>query len=123
MNYDKLMVASYLGGCAVANSNVGICHPVSYGLSKIRGFRHGFAVCVVFNQLQEYYPEVEEFQEIMRRHEVQIPPYLLNDVSEEQIAQMIDATLKNEKPLENAFGENWRTIFSREKVREILLRI
>jgi hypothetical protein len=29
---------------------------------------------------------------------------------------MAEATLKNERPLENAFGKNWRDEFTKEKV-------
>ena len=65
MNYEKLMVASVMGGISIANSNVGICHPLSYGLSLVLGLHHGFAICVAFNQLEEYYPEVKEFKEFM----------------------------------------------------------
>ena len=34
-NREKLMVASYLGGCAIANSFVGVIHPFSAGLSVV----------------------------------------------------------------------------------------
>lgn len=123
MDYEKLMVASYLGGSAVANSNVGICHPISYGLSKVLNFHHGFAVCVAFNQLGEYYPEVMEFKEILENHNVKLPEKLLKNTTDEEMEMMIDAILKNEKPLQNAFGSDWQRIFSRSKVREILNNI
>ncbi len=123
MDADKLMTASYLGGSAVANSNVGICHPISYGLSLVMGYHHGFAVCVAFNQLEEYYPEVEEFKEILRKHNIVLPTNLLRDVTDEQMERMVAAIRKNEKPLENAFGPDWEKIFTEEKVREILRKI
>ena len=34
-NREKLMVASYLGGCAIATSYVGIIHPFSAALSVV----------------------------------------------------------------------------------------
>jgi 3-deoxy-alpha-D-manno-octulosonate 8-oxidase len=123
MDGDKLMSASYLGGSAVANSNVGICHPISYGLSLVMGYHHGFAVCVAFNQLEEYYPEVKEFKEILVKHNVQLPTGLLKDVSDSDMDRMIKAIRKNEKPLENAFGPDWENIFSEKVVLEILKRI
>jgi 3-deoxy-alpha-D-manno-octulosonate 8-oxidase len=123
MDYDKLMVASYLGGSAVANSNVGICHPISYGLSLVLDYHHGFAVCVAFNQLEEYYPEVAEFKQILKKQGLELPTNLLKNVTEEQMERMIKATLKNEIPLANAFGSDWKQIFNENVVREILNRI
>ena len=34
---EKLMVASYLGGCAIATSYVGVVHPLPAGLSVVLG--------------------------------------------------------------------------------------
>jgi len=123
MDYDKLMVASYLGGSAVANSNVGICHPISYGLSLVMGYHHGFAVCIAFNHLEEYYPEVREFNVILEKHNITLPTNLLKDASEDQINRMVAAIRKNEIPLENAFGKNWDDIFTPGEVRKILSKI
>ena len=36
-NREKLMVASYLGGCSIATSYVGVVHPFSAGLSVVLG--------------------------------------------------------------------------------------
>jgi len=120
MNPDDLMVASYFGGCAVANSNVGICHPLSYGLSLVLGYHHGVANCITFQQLEEYYGEyVREFFDIKRKLGAQVPSGIVNGVTAEQIDRMVHATLLNEKPLTNAFGEKWREIFSPAKVREL----
>jgi len=126
MDYGKAMIASYFGGCAVASANVGghVCHPLSYGLSLVLGYRHGLANCLVFNQLEEYFPkEVKEFQEIFRRHKIELPKNIMREVTEDQLERMAEATLKNEKPLRSAFGENWQKIFTKEKVKEILRKI
>ena len=122
MNYEKLMVASVMGGISIANSNVGICHPLSYGLSLVLGLHHGFAICIAFNNQKNYYPEVREFKEFMA---IQILVYLkqLTKVSEDQINKMADATLKNDRPLENAFGKNWRKIFTKDKVIELIRKM
>ena len=37
--------------------------------------------------------------------------------------RMVEATLKNEIPLANAFGENWREVFSPSKVEELFLKM
>lgn len=124
MDYNKLMVGSYLGGCAVANSNVGICHPLSYGLSLVLGYRHGIANCIAFDQLGEYYTkEVLEFREIKKKFEIELPQKILSGVSDEQIDRMAEATLKNERPLTNAFGDNWRNIFTKNKVIELFKKM
>ena len=36
---------------------------------------------------------------------------------------MADATLKNDRPLENAFGKNWRKIFTKDKVIELIRKM
>ena len=120
MNPDDLMVASYFGGCAVANSNVGICHPLSYGLSLVLDSHHGIANCIAFQQLEEYYGEyVREFVAIKEKIGAKIPSGIIKGVTTEQINRMVDATLLNEKPLTNAFGEKWREIFTPEKIKEL----
>lgn len=54
---DKLMMASYAGGMSIAYSQVGVAHAVSYGLSYLLGTKHGsIGNCIVFDQLQEFYP-------------------------------------------------------------------
>lgn len=125
INYEKLMMASYLGGSAMATASGGhICHPVSYGLGFILGLRHGLSVCLAFNALEEYYGDyIAEFREIFSRFGVELPKGITKDVTEEQLDKMAEATLKNEKPLGSAFGENWREVFTKEKVKEILKRI
>jgi hypothetical protein len=36
---------------------------------------------------------------------------------------MAEATLKNERPLENAFGPEWRSIFTKEKVIDLIRKM
>ncbi len=123
MNYERLMVASALGGLVVANSNVGICHPLSYGLSLVLGLHHGYSICIAFNQLEEYYPEVKEFKLILEKYGIKLPKVVTDSVSDYDIDRMAEATLKNERPLENAFGPNWREIFTKDKVVELIKKM
>ena len=53
---DTLMTASYMGGVSIVNSEVGVCHALSYGLSLELGYRHGLANCVAFNVLEALLP-------------------------------------------------------------------
>lgn len=123
MNLEKLMVASAMGGLAVANSNVGICHPLSYGLSLVLGLHHGYSICIAFNQLEEFYPEVKEFKVILGKYGIVLPKIIDDSISEADLDRMAEATLKNERPLENAFGKDWKTIFTKEKVIELLKKM
>ena len=123
MDPEKLMVASFLGGMAVANSNVGIAHPLSYGLSLVLGFHHGIANCIVFDKLEEYYPETYEFRDFLKTFGVDIPRNVMAQVTDDQFERMAEATLKNERPLENAFGPNWRQEFTKETVIKLLKRM
>ncbi|GEM_PF-39177 len=125
IDYEKLMLSSYLGGIAMGTASGGhVCHPTSYGLSFVLGLRHGISVCMAFNALEEYYGDfLPEFRDIFFRFNVNLPKGVTKDATEQQIEEMAQATLKNEKPLESAFGKNWREVFTKEKVKEILRRI
>lgn len=123
MDLERLMVASAMGGIAVANSNVGICHPLSYGLSLVLNLHHGYSICIAFNQLEEYYPEVTHFRTILKKYKIDLPKIIGPEITEEQIDKMAEATLKNERPLENAFGPEWRTIFTKEKVIDLIRKM
>ncbi|MFH1894578.1 MAG: iron-containing alcohol dehydrogenase family protein [Patescibacteria group bacterium] len=119
-NYDQLMVASYLGGCSIANSEVGVCHALSYGISLVLNYRHGMANSVVFNQLGEFYQEdVNIFREMMAKNNIKLPQNVTKDVTPEMMEKMIQMTLRMEKPLTNALGTGWRDILTREKIIEL----
>lgn len=123
MDHEKLLIASSMGGLAIANSNVGICHPFSYGLGYVLGLHHAFAICVAFNQLGDYYPEVATFKEILKKYDIVLPKVVTDDVTPEQLDHMAELTLMNEKPLSNAFGPEWRTVFGKDKVIELLKKM
>ncbi|HEV7622238.1 MAG TPA: iron-containing alcohol dehydrogenase, partial [Flavisolibacter sp.] len=70
---DKLMMASYAGGMSIAYSQVGVAHAVGYGLSYLLGTKHGIGNCIVFDKLQEYYPEgVKEFKYMVEKNNIDI---------------------------------------------------
>lgn len=121
---DMLITASYLGGVSIVNSEVGICHALSYGLSLELDFRHGFANCIVFNHLEEYYGEhVFEFKKMLKNHNINLPKNVTKQLSDEAIERMIDMTLKMERPLTNALGPNWKNILTRSKIRDIYIKM
>ena len=114
---DMLMTASYMGGVSIVNSEVGVCHALSYGLSLELGYRHGFANCVAFNVLDEYYgPWVEDFRKMLDRHNVVLPTRICEKLDSQAMERMVEMTLRMERPLTNALGENWRNEMTREKI-------
>jgi len=119
-NYEKLMMASFLGGCSVASSEVGICHALSYGVSLVFGYRHGLANCIVFNQLEEFYPEeVKIFKLMLEKNNIKLPENITKNATVEMFDKMINMTLVMEKPLTNALGQDWKNILTRDKIIEL----
>lgn len=121
---DMLMTASYMGGVSIVNSEVGVCHALSYGLSLELGFRHGLANCVAFNVLDEYYgPWVERFRSMLERHAITLPRNVCGRLDEKAMERMVDMTLRMERPLTNALGENWKDLLTREKILALYNRM
>ncbi|RDH77808.1 iron-containing alcohol dehydrogenase [Mycolicibacterium moriokaense] len=117
---DMLTTASYMGGVSIVNSEVGVCHALSYGLSLELGFRHGFANCVAFNVLDEYYgPWVANFREMLGQHNITLPSRVCEELDSKAMERMVEMTLQMERPLTNALGGNWRDSFTREKIVEL----
>lgn len=104
----NLMVASALGGMAIAGSYVGLIHPVSAALSVIFGTHHGLSNCIVMRAMEPFYPrEYEEFWTYVERHGVHIP-YLEEPLDEVTLERLVQATLVHERPLSNALGPQFR---------------
>jgi len=123
-NREKLMVASYLGGCAIANSYVGLVHPLSAGLSTVLNIHHGIANCLVMNVMEEFYPEeTKEFHYFMRKQGVDLPVNITAELDEEGFAHLYESTIIHQKPLINALGENFMSILTKTKATEIFKRI
>lgn len=117
---EKLMIASYLGGCAIAHSFVGVVHPFSAGLSVVLGIHHGVGNCIVMRGMREFYPEnYEEFWRMVRTQKVHIPEGVCDALTDEDYRRLYEATIIHEKPLSNALGDNYKNILTYEKVREI----
>ena len=121
---DKLMMASYCGGMSIAYSQVGICHALSYGLSFVLGLHHGIGNCVAFDYLEDYYPEgVREFRHMMDRQGIDLPRNLMAEVTDTQMDTMIDVALVLEPLWENALGKDWPSIMTRDKIRQLYLKM
>jgi 3-deoxy-alpha-D-manno-octulosonate 8-oxidase len=123
-NREKLMVASYLGGCAIANSFVGVIHPFSAGLSVVLGTHHCVGNCITMNGMEEFYPdEYHEFVEMAKKQGIEIPKGIAKDLIKETYEQLFHSTTIHEKPLKNALGENFKEILTLQKVEEIFKKM
>ena len=117
---DKLMMASWHGGMSIAYSQVGVAHAMSYGLSYLLGTKHGIGNCIVFDQLEEFYPEgVKLFKQMKKSHNIQLPEGVCADLDDEQFDIMIDVALGLEPLWQNAIGKNWKNTITREKLKSL----
>jgi 3-deoxy-alpha-D-manno-octulosonate 8-oxidase len=120
----NLMAASYIGGCAVATSYVGVVHPFSAGLSVVLGLHHGVANCIALNGLKEFYPAAhDELAEMLECQKVELPQSVCANLSEEQFGMLYESTVVHEKPLINALGVDYKKVLTRDRVREIFSRM
>jgi len=125
-NREKLMTASYLGGCAIANSFVGVVHPFSAGLSVVFKIHHCEANCITMRGMKEFYPnEYDEFFEMAQKQNIKIPTLkkYVENLDEDTFKKLYDSTIIHEKPLSNALGYNFKEILTYEKVKEIFLKM
>jgi 3-deoxy-alpha-D-manno-octulosonate 8-oxidase len=117
---EKLMMASWHGGMSIAYSQVGIAHALSYGLSFMLGTKHGIGNCIVFDHLEEYYPEgVREFKEMVKKHAIDLPKGITKGLTEEQWETMINVAYGMEPLWQNALGPDWKNSMTKEKIRAL----
>ena len=121
---DKLMMASWHGGMSIAYSQVGVAHAMSYGLGYLLGIKHGVGNCIVFEHLEEYYPEgVAMYKAMRKKHNIDIPQGICKDLSDNELDIMIDVALSLEPLWENAIGKNWKKTITRQKLKELYLKM
>ncbi len=123
-NYADFMVASFLGGSSIANSSVGICHALSYGIAFILGFRHGMANSIVFKHLEEFYGEdVLLFHRMLEQNKIRLPANVTRNVAPEQMEAMVQLTYMLERDLVSALGPDFRRILTPEKILSLYERM
>ena len=123
-NDDKLMVASLMGGLSLSYSEVGVCHALSYGLSKILDYRHCYANCVAFQHLDDIYTKgVKEFKQMIEKHKIQLPKNLSEDWSDETITKMAEVAYNLPHMWHQAFGENWKNTVNLEYIKALYKRL
>lgn len=117
---DKLMMASWHGGMSIAYSQVGVAHAMSYGLSYVLGTKHGIGNCIVFNQLEEFYPKgVQLFKKMMKRHDIELPQSVCAHLEDHHFDTMIKVALSLEPLWENAIGKGWKKIITQNKLKAL----
>ena len=117
---NKLMMASWHGGMSIAYSQVGVAHALSYGLSFVLGVRHGIGNCIVFNQLEGFYPkDVPIFRAMMTKHKIVLPMGICKNLSEVQLDRMIEIALQLEPLWANAIGKNWKKTIDKSMLKAL----
>ena len=123
-NDDKLMIASLMGGLSLTYSEVGVCHALSYGLSKILGTKHGYANCLAFYHLEDYYPEgVKEFKKMLVKNQVELPQNLAKTWTNEQIKAMAEVAYNLPHMWNHAIGVDWKDKISLSLIENLYKRL
>lgn len=121
---DKLMMASWHGGMSIAYSQVGIAHAMSYGLSYLLGIKHGIGNCIVFQHLEEYYPEgVTVFRQMLKKHDIDLPQGVCSNLTQNDFDVMVNVALGMEALWENALGSNWKKHMTPKRLQALYQKI
>ncbi len=123
-NNDKLMVASLMGGLSLTYSEVGVCHALSYGLSKILGTRHCYANCVIFQHLEDIYPQgVKEFKSMIKKHNIELPQQLSRNWDNDTISKMATVSINLPFMWNHAFGDGYKEIATMSYIEGLFRRL
>ncbi len=123
-NDDKLMVASLMGGLSLTYSEVGVCHALSYGLSKILDEKHCYANCIAFQHLEDYYAEgVKEFKTMLQKHNITLPQGLSKNWSDETITAMAHVAYNLPHMWNHAIGTDWKEKITIDTIKELYQRM
>lgn len=123
-NDDQLMVASLMGGLSLTYSEVGVCHALSYGLSKILGYKHCFANCVIFQHLEDIYPEgVKDFKKMLKKNQIELPQNLSTDWDDNTITAMAQVSYHLPFMWHHAFGESYQKKVTLEFIKNLFRRL
>jgi 3-deoxy-alpha-D-manno-octulosonate 8-oxidase len=121
-NREKMMIASYFGGCAAGN--VGVVHPLSAGLSIALHLHHCVANCITMNVLEEFYSkEHEEFRQMVDKQKVNIPANVCKDRAPDIFEKLYASSIIHEKPLTNALGPDFKKVLTKEKMISLFKRM
>lgn len=123
-NDDKLMVASMMGGLSLTYSEVGVCHALSYGLSKILGTKHCYANCLAFQHLEDFYGDgVLEFKQMLNKHNIILPQNLSKRWTDNQITAMANVAYNLTHMWNHAIGVDWKDKITLKTIEALFKRI
>jgi len=123
-NDDKLMVASLMGGLSLTYSEVGVCHALSYGLSKIHGTRHCYANCIIFQHLGDIYPEgVKEFSQMIQKHKIVLPQNLSKEWDDATLTKMAEVSYNLPFMWNHAFGDTYKDTVTIDYIKDLFRRL
>lgn len=123
-NREKLMIASFLGGCAIASSYVGVIHPFSAALSVVLGTHHCVANCIVMRAMEDFYPAAyREFWSMATKQSVKIPDGVCRNLNDKQFDLLYNSMIIHDKPLTNALGNNYAKILTKERAINIFKKM
>jgi 3-deoxy-alpha-D-manno-octulosonate 8-oxidase len=123
-NDDKLMVASLMGGLSLTYSEVGVCHALSYGLSKILGEKHCYANCIAFQHLEDFYGgALNEFRQMLKKHNISLPQGLSKNWSDGQIAAMAEVAFNLPHMWNHAIGADWKNKITIDSIKDLYKRM
>ncbi len=124
INDEKLMVASLFGGLSLTYSEVGVCHALSYGLSYVFGTRHGYANCLAFNHLEEYYGNaVSDFKKMVELHDIDLPQNQSENWTEDEIHRMAEISYNLPHMWHHALGPDWENKISIPQIMDLFRRM
>lgn len=123
-NNEKLMMASLFGGLSLTYSEVGVCHALSYGLSFVFGMRHGYANCLAFNHLEDFYGSaVQEFREMIKQHDIILPQNQSKNWTEAEITEMAEVAYRLTHMWKHAMGDDWESKWGLDDIKDLYQRL
>ena len=123
-NDEKLMVASLMGGLSLTYSEVGVCHALSYGLSVVLHMRHCYANCVIFQHLDDFYPEgVKEFRQMLQKHKIELPQNLSKSWTDQQITDMAIVAYNLPHMWNHAVGPDWKEKITVQSIEKLFRKL
>jgi 3-deoxy-alpha-D-manno-octulosonate 8-oxidase len=88
------------------------------------GTKHGIGNCIVFDHLEEFYPEgVATFKKMVEKNDIHIPKGICKDLSDEQFDTMINVSLGMAPLWENALGKNWKEQMTYDRLKAIYQKL
>ncbi|MBW1893133.1 MAG: alcohol dehydrogenase, partial [Deltaproteobacteria bacterium] len=84
----------------------------------------GIGNSIVFDYLEEFYPEgVTEFRQMLEKQGLELPRNIIAQTDDAGIEKMIDVAIGLEPLWDNALGPEWKKIMTRGRIKELYQRM